>query len=120
LDGRANEPDRIVDQASRGENIYDIRDADGKPHVRAIIDKAKARGKGWEDSKWTNPLTKRVEPKSVYFELFDSVIVSCGIYRTQEPKAVHPAAPAQSSDAIGAQARSLLPPSKGQGRPART
>ena len=69
------------DPASRGENIYDIRDADGKQHVHAIIEKAKARGKGWEDYKWTNPVTKRVEPKSVYFELIDEIIVTCGIYK---------------------------------------
>ena len=69
------------DPASRGENIRDIRDADGKQHVHAIIEKAKARGKGWEDYKWTNPLTKRIEPKSVYFELIDDVIITCGIYR---------------------------------------
>jgi methyl-accepting chemotaxis protein len=69
------------DPASRGENIRDIRDADGKQHVHAIIEKAKARGKGWEDYKWTNPVTKRIEPKSVYFELVDDVIITCGIYR---------------------------------------
>ena len=108
-----------LDPASRGENIYDIRDADGKQHVRAIIDKAKSRGKGWEDYKWTNPVTKRVEPKSVYFELFDSVVVSCGIYRAAEASAVQPTALPQVSDASGTQAGSLLP-SKAKRRPART
>ena len=80
------------DPASRGENIYDIRDADGKQHVRTIIDKAKARGKGWEDYKWINPLTRRIEPKSVYFELVDDIIITCGIYRA-EPALAQPAAP---------------------------
>jgi signal transduction histidine kinase len=108
-----------LDPASRGENIHDIRDADGKQHVRAIIEKAKARGKGWEDYKWTNPVNKRVEPKSVYFELFDNVIVSCGIYRAAEARAMQPTAAPQLGDAIGAQAGSLLP-SKVRRRPART
>jgi methyl-accepting chemotaxis protein len=72
-----------LDPASRGEHIYDIQDADGKYHVRAIIEKAKARGKGWEDYKWTNPVTRRVEPKSVYFELIDDAVVTCGVYRTE-------------------------------------
>jgi methyl-accepting chemotaxis protein len=80
------------DPASRGENIYDIRDADGKQHVHAIIEKAKARGKGWEDYKWTNPVTKRIEPKSVYFELVDDVIITCGIYRAAAA-AAQPVAP---------------------------
>jgi signal transduction histidine kinase len=81
------------DPASRGENIHDIRDADGKQHVHAIIEKAKARGKGWEDYKWTNPVSKRIEPKSVYFELVDDVIVTCGIYRA-DGGSMQPAAPA--------------------------
>jgi hypothetical protein len=89
------------DPASRGENIHDIRDADGKQHVRAIIEKAKARGKGWEDYKWTNPVSKRIEPKSVYFELVDDIIITCGIYRGEA--AARPAAPAAT------QAGSLLP-----------
>ncbi len=81
-----------LDPASRGEHIYEIQDADGKQHVRAIIEKAKARGKGWEDYKWMNPVTRRVEPKSVYFELIDDVVVTCGIYRA-EPSADQQAAP---------------------------
>lgn len=75
------------DPRTRGEQILDIRDADGKQHVRAIIEKAKSRGKGWEDYKWMNPVTRRVEPKSVYFELVDDVVVSCGIYRSEEAAA---------------------------------
>ena len=76
-----------LDPASRGEHIYESRDADGKQHVRAIIEKAKLRGKGWEDYKWTNPITRRIEPKSVYFELIDDVVVTCGIYRAETAQA---------------------------------
>ncbi|HXX11524.1 MAG TPA: methyl-accepting chemotaxis protein [Burkholderiales bacterium] len=83
------------DPASRGENIRDIRDADGKQHVHAIIGKAKARGKGWEDYKWTNPLTRQIEPKSVYFELIDDVIITCGIYRADASQ--RPSAPAETA-----------------------
>jgi methyl-accepting chemotaxis protein len=82
-----------LDPASRGEHIYELRDADGKENVRAIIEKARARGKGWEDYKWTNPLSRRIEPKSVYFELVDDIVVTCGIYRAEESAtgASHPA-----------------------------
>jgi methyl-accepting chemotaxis protein len=92
-----------MDPASRGENILDIRDADGKQHVRAIIEKARSRGKGWEDYKWTNPLSKRIEPKSVYFELIDDVVVSCGIYRADE------SARAEQVPPLHAKVGSLLP-----------
>jgi methyl-accepting chemotaxis protein len=99
-----------MDPSSRGENIHDIRDADGKQHVRAIIDKARSRGKGWEDYKWMNPITRRIEPKSVYFELVDDVIVSCGIYKSEETVKAKPRA-ASSHTQVG----SLLP-----ARPKRT
>ncbi len=92
-----------MEPASRGENILDTRDMDGKLHVRAIIAKAKSRGKGWEDYKWTNPVTKRIAPKSVYFELIDGVIVSCGIYKTDE------ALQAEQPVPVAAQVGSLLP-----------
>jgi len=69
------------DPSSRGENILEIRDIDGKPHVRQIIDKARSKGKGWEDYKWLHPVTRRIEQKSVYFELVDGAIVACGIYK---------------------------------------
>jgi methyl-accepting chemotaxis protein len=94
-----------LDPASRGEQIYEIRDADGKEHVRAIIEKARARGKGWEDYKWTNPVTRRVEPKSVYFELIDDVVVTCGIYRSEAATAApNPASsPAPKSHRLAAQ-----------------
>ena len=72
-------------------------------YAYAIIAKAKARGKGWEDYKWTNPLTKRIEPKSVYFELVEGVVVTCGIYRTSE--ALHAEQPAPGAAQMG----SLLP-----------
>jgi signal transduction histidine kinase len=70
------------DPATRGQNIADLRDVDGKPHVRNILDKAKRKGKGWEDYKWSNPVTRRIEQKSVYFELCDGLILACGVYRS--------------------------------------
>src|SRR5205814_10497312 len=104
-----------LDPASRGEHIYEIRDADGKQHVRAIIEKAKARGKGWEDYKWTNPVTRRVEPKSVYFELVDDVVVTCGIYRTEESTA-RPAAHAPVISLPAAQPQRLTVQRGARGR----
>jgi len=86
------------DPATRGQNIADLRDVDGKPHVRNILDKAQRKGKGWEDYKWSNPVTRRIEQKSVYFELCDGLILACGVYRSP----AEAAASQPSSDAIGA------------------
>ncbi len=103
------------DPASRGEHIRDIRDADGKQHVRAIIDKAKARGKGWEDYKWTNPVTRRVEPKSVYFELIDDVIVSCGIYRADAESAISTAPATMLAGLLPSKRKHITPLVAGHG-----
>ena len=38
-----------------GKNLIDLKDSDGKKFIKAIIDDAKAKGKGTMDYKWTNP-----------------------------------------------------------------
>jgi len=84
------------DPASRGQDISNLRDIDGRPHVRNIIEKARAKGKGWQDYKWLNPVTKRVEMKSAYFELAGDIILACGIYKNDSAGgALQRATPAQ-------------------------
>jgi cytochrome c len=42
---------------------------------------AKTKDKFWQDYKFTNPLTKKIEPKSMYLEKHGDVMVGCGIYK---------------------------------------
>jgi len=63
-----------------GRNLIDIRDADGKYIQRERIDIARNKGKGWQDYKWVNPLTQKLEVKSMYFETVDGVVIACGVY----------------------------------------
>ena len=56
-------------------------DADGKFFFRERIETAKAKGKGWQDYKFTNPLTKTIEEKRTYFEKYEDVIVAGGVYK---------------------------------------
>jgi cytochrome c len=42
---------------------------------------AKAKGKGWQDYKFANPVTVKMEPKSMSFEKYEDMIISCGIYK---------------------------------------
>ena len=65
----------------RGHNRADLKDAQGKPFVRDILRIAQQRGRGWIDYQWINPVTKKEEAKSTYFERSGSLIVLCGIYR---------------------------------------
>jgi signal transduction histidine kinase len=62
-------------------NLIELKDADGKYFMKEFIDVAGTKGKGWIDYKWTNPLTKALEPKSTYLEKVGDVIIGCGIYK---------------------------------------
>lgn len=65
----------------QGVNLIDIKDQDGKPYIRERLEIAKTKGKGWQDYKFVNPVSKTIEPKSMYFEKYEDMIVSCGIYK---------------------------------------
>ncbi len=64
-----------------GKELYGLRDTDGKQFIKEIIDVAKAKGSGWVDYKYTNPVSKKVEQKSVYFEKVKDLIIVCGFYK---------------------------------------
>jgi len=64
-----------------GKDLMDLKDPDGKPFVKERTELAKTKGSGWVDYKFTNPVTKKVEPKSQYFEKTGYIIVSCGFYK---------------------------------------
>jgi signal transduction histidine kinase len=49
--------------------------------VKERIKLANTAGKGWQDYKFTNPVTKKVEPKTMYIEKFDNYIFACGVYK---------------------------------------
>ena len=68
----------------QGVDLIDLKDTDGKPYIRERIDLVKSKGKGWQDYKFVNPVTRQIEPKSMYFEKFDDLIVSCGVYKSVE------------------------------------
>jgi methyl-accepting chemotaxis protein len=64
-----------------GKNLIDVTDDDGKHYVRERIDIIKNKGRGWQDYKYLNPVTKQVEQKTMYVEGFNDLIVGCGIYK---------------------------------------
>jgi len=64
-----------------GKDMSGLKDADGKFFIKELIDAAGAKGNGWSDYKWTNPASKKIEPKSTYFQKVDNLIVGCGIYK---------------------------------------
>jgi signal transduction histidine kinase len=62
-------------------NLLELRDVDGKLFVKERVELAQAKGTFWQDYKFTNPVTKRVEPKQMYCERMDEVVVCGGVYR---------------------------------------
>lgn len=65
----------------QGKNLIDLKDTDGKLYMRERLEMAKTKGKGWQDYKFANPVTIKMEPKSMYFEKYEDLIISCGIYK---------------------------------------
>lgn len=64
-----------------GKDNYDLTDASGKLFVKERINIAKTKGKGTHTYKFQNPLTKKLEEKTVYFEKFEDFVVGSGAYQ---------------------------------------
>jgi len=64
-----------------GRNLIDLRDVEGKPFVKERVAMAKTKTSFWQDYKFTNPETKRIEPKSMYCERLEQTVVCGGIYK---------------------------------------
>ncbi|MFB3926665.1 MAG: cache domain-containing protein [Syntrophales bacterium] len=61
----------------------DLRDSDGKLFMREMVKVAQTKGNGWVDYKWTNPVSKKIEPKSSYVQRVAGrdLLIGCGIYK---------------------------------------
>jgi signal transduction histidine kinase len=64
-----------------GKNLIGLKDVDGKEFVKDRVELAKSKGTFWQDYKFTNPTSKKIEPKSMYCEKLDDVAVCGGIYK---------------------------------------
>jgi cytochrome c len=64
-----------------GKNLIELKDIDGKPFVKERVELAQAKGTFWQDYKFTNPVTKKIEPKSMYCEKLDDAVVCGGVYK---------------------------------------
>jgi cytochrome c len=64
-----------------GKNLIELKDVDGKAFVKERVELAAAKGTFWQDYKFTNPVSKKIEPKSMYCEKLDDAVVCGGIYK---------------------------------------
>src|SRR5574340_774892 len=51
-----------------GRVLIDLKDVDGKEFVRERTELGKAKASFWQNYKFTNPASRKVEPKSMYCE----------------------------------------------------
>jgi cytochrome c len=64
-----------------GRDLIDNKDVDGKEFIRERVEMMKTQPSGWQDFKFRNPVTNQIEPKAMYIERFNEIIVACGIYK---------------------------------------
>jgi cytochrome c len=64
-----------------GQDLSEAMDVDGKPYVKERVELAKANASFWQDYKFTNPVTKKIEPKQTYCERVGDTAVCGGIYK---------------------------------------
>jgi signal transduction histidine kinase len=66
-----------------GKDVLELRDSDGKYFVKERV-QMMSKGpdaKGWQDYKFMNPVSRQIEPKSMFIHRFEDIIVGCGIYK---------------------------------------
>lgn len=62
-----------------GKDMSKVQDADGKFFSLEFAKMAKSGG-GWVDYKFTNPATKKTEPKTTYTKMVGDYAIACGIF----------------------------------------
>lgn len=63
-----------------GRNLIELKDIDGKAFVKERVEMGKAKATFWQEYKFTNPESKKIEPKSMYCERLEQTVVCGGIY----------------------------------------
>ena len=64
-----------------GKDLIDAQDVDGKLYVKERVELAAKQLSFWQDYKFVNPVTKKVEPKQMYCEKVENTAVCAGIYK---------------------------------------
>ncbi|HZV64256.1 MAG TPA: cache domain-containing protein [Telluria sp.] len=63
-----------------GKNLIEMKDVDGKPFVKERVDLAKKGKPFWQDYKFNNPVSAKIEPKTMYCQPLEDVVVCGGVY----------------------------------------
>ena len=64
-----------------GKNLIALKDIDGKEFVKERVELGRSKGTFWQDYKFTNPVSKKIQPKTMYCEKLDETVVCGGVYK---------------------------------------
>lgn len=66
-----------------GKNLIDLKDANGNQVIKDLSTVARSKGSGWHDYMWSDPITKKVQPKSSYVVRVPGTetFIGAGIYK---------------------------------------
>lgn len=64
-----------------GRNLMEMTDVDGKAFVKERVEMAQKQPSFWQDYKFTDPVTKKIEPKQMYCERVDKYALCGGVYK---------------------------------------
>ena len=64
-----------------GQDLSEAMDVDGKAYIKERIALAKTKASFWQDYKFTNPVSHKIEPKQTYCERLNDTAVCGGIYK---------------------------------------
>ncbi|MDP1910891.1 MAG: cache domain-containing protein [Hyphomicrobium sp.] len=63
-----------------GKDMLDATDVDGKPYVKERLALAAKKADFWQDYKFVNPVSKKIEPKQMFCHPLPDTAVCAGIY----------------------------------------
>jgi len=64
-----------------GKNMADAQDVDGKYFVKERITLAQKQPSFWQEYKFVNHVSKKIEPKEMYCERLNDTAICAGIYK---------------------------------------
>lgn len=64
-----------------GKDRSGLKDPDGKMIVKDMLALGKAKGKGWVDYKYPDPVSGKMLAKTSYIEMHEGLLFGCGIYK---------------------------------------
>ena len=75
---RANINPKLV-----GMNMWESADPDGVKFTQEAIKIGQTAGSGWQKYRFTNPVSKKIEPKQTWVQKAGDFVTLCGFYTTQ-------------------------------------